>query len=172
MEHQLKEGQCHGKKVTGGPCQHQAREGSLFCGKHDPDYVPDEKSPTTKPWDADNNPWSLDMLRLNKRRKDFRPRFVDKANIEKKLDQGWKVAHKKDWGGTTAKLPGEEGEQDTIIRRRELVLMEMPEESAKKRDEYIAWKTNRATEATMQAADKAAAEVKRETGQDPRLTRR
>jgi hypothetical protein len=109
----------------------------------------------TAPWNTDNNPWSRDMLKLTKKRPGYRQRFVTKniENIEKYLDQGWAVADKKDYGGVSAKIAGEEGQIDTTIKRRELILMEIPEELAKQRDAYIDHKTNRRVEVDSEVRD-------------------
>jgi hypothetical protein len=138
--------------VSSGKLVKKAKELGLPVSSHmqtlEPEHVlklrsqyPQEEK-MTRPWDADNNPWSLDMLRLRKKRKGFRQRFVIEENIQRFLDQGWQLADIKHYGGVAAKLPGEEGKTDTCVRRRDLILMELPEELGKKRDEYINYKTN------------------------------
>jgi len=118
--------------------------------------VEEPQQEMTRPWDGDSNPWSLDMLRLQKKRPGFRPRFTTKEDLPRKLEQGWKIADAKDYGGVTAVLPGEEAKEGSVIKRREMILIELPEELAKKREDYIAWKTNKRTQdATNMARAKA-----------------
>jgi len=125
--------------------------------------VPDEK-PATKPWNADSNPWALDMLKLQRKRPGFRVKFVTRDNLQRRLDEGWKIAEKKYYGGLSATLPGEESTEDSYVKRRELILMEMPEELARKRDEYIRHKTNlRST--TVNDIRRQVGNVERELGQ-------
>jgi len=123
------------------------------------------KPKMTKPWDADNNPFSLDMLRLKKKHEGFRCRFVTKDNFQKHLDQGWIFANIKDYGGVTDRLPGEEGQADTLLRRRELTLMELPEELGKKRDEYITHKTNTRAKQNLEAAQAAVDKISHQLGE-------
>ena len=104
------------------------------------------KKEMTRPWDADSNPWSVDMLRLRKKHPGFRPRFTTRDELQKKLDQGWKIADAKDYGGLDAVLPGEEAKDGSVLKRREMILIELPEELAKKREEFIAYKTNKRTQ--------------------------
>lgn len=128
------------------------------------------KKPPTKPWNADNNPWSLDMLKLTKKRRGFRVRFFrgDDESIQKRQQQGWLVANCKDYD-LEAKIVGEEGKIDTTVRRRELVLMELPEELGLQRDAYIRHKTDRQT--ALKSADALREyENLKQQGIDPQLT--
>ena len=124
----------------------------------------------TTPWNAEDNPWHMDLLKLNKKREGFRTRFFrgNDDSIEKRLQQGWTVANCSDYG-LKEKVLGEQGKLDTTVRRRELILMEMPEELAKQRDAYVREKTDRQT--AMKSADalRAYEEVKKQ-GMDARLT--
>ena len=108
---------------------------------------PDKKilSPTT-PWTQEGNMWKRDHVRLNQKRPGYRARFVAVRNIERNLADGWLFANIKDYGGLTDRIAGEEKQIDTKIRRRELVLMEIPEDMAKSRDKYFADKATRAEE--------------------------
>lgn len=110
------------------------------------------RKPATKPWEPDNNPWALDMLKLTKKRRGFRVRFFrgDDESIQKRQQQGWIVANCKDYD-LNAKILGEEGKLDTTVRRRELVLMELPEELGLQRDAYVRHKTDRQT--ALKSAD-------------------
>lgn len=85
----------------------------------------------TEPWKNDQpEPWRMDYMKTKERHSGFRPRFVPKHKIEQRLMQGWVIADSKDYGGTTYQLPGEASDTSQI-RRREMVLMEIPEERAK-----------------------------------------
>ena len=123
----------------------------------------------TTPWNAEDNPWHMDLLKLKKKRDGFRVRFFrgNDDSIEKRLQQGWTVANCTDYG-LKEKVVGEEGKLDSTVRRRELILMEMPEELAKQRDAYVREKTDRQT--AMKSADalRAYEEVKKQ-GMDARL---
>ena len=136
-----------------------------------PEEIPEKpKKPATSPWNADHNPWALDMLKLNNKRSGFRVRFFrgDNESIQKRQQQGWVVANCKDYD-LEAKIVGEEGKLDTSVRRRELVLMELPEELGLQRDAYIRGKTDRQT--AMKSAD-ALREYERmkNAGMNPHLT--
>jgi len=128
--------------------------------------VEDPKPKATKPWNADNNPWSLDLLRLKKKRQGFVPRWTTKDLLERKLDQGWTVADRKDYGGTTDKLPGEEGKMDSTILRRELILIEMPDELAGQRKAFFENKTKTRSVDAKQIAASAAKKITDATGED------
>jgi len=128
------------------------------------------KKPATTPWNADHNPWSLDMLKLTKKRSGFRVRFFrgDNESIAKRQQQGWTVANCKDYD-LEANIVGEEGKLDTSVRRRELVLMELPEELGLQRDAYIRAKTDRQT--AMKSADALKEhERMKAAGMNPHLT--
>lgn len=112
---------------------------------------------TTKPWNASENPWSLDMLSLLKKRPGYRARWTTAAGLQRKLDQGWTLANRKDYGGAAAVLPGEESKDGTIIKRRELILVEMSEEMCEARSEFFRKKTDkRSVDARQIAKDQAA----------------
>ena len=119
---------------------------------------------STRPWDSDNNPWSLDMLRLKKRHPGFVPRFTTREDLQKKLDQGWSIADAKDYGGVAAVLPGEEAKDGSLVKRREMILIELPEELAQKRRDFISWKTNERTKAATEMARSKAAQVDKQVG--------
>ena len=124
----------------------------------------------TKPWNSDGNPWSRNLLRLQKRRPGFRCKFTNKEHWPSKRDQGWKIADIKDYGGVTDVVPGEEGKIDTVIRRREMFLIEIPEELALERDKFYAHKANAAMDAANRSAQEGneAREISR-SGHDPKI---
>lgn len=132
-----------------------------------------EPQEMTRPWDASDNPFALDMLKLKKKHEGFRPRWVSPSNVQKKLDQGWKFADRKDYDGVTDTVIGDEGtsQDGTLVKRREMILMEIPEELAQKRADYIDYKTNRRSiEMSKALAEKMNKEIKDATGESPEMT--
>ena len=107
---------------------------------------------TTTPWNSDSNPWSLKMLSITReaheaaKKRGMRVHWFRKndESQEKRIQQGWTPCDAKDYG-LKAKLLGEAGDLDTTVTRRELILMEMPEEVGQQRDAYIKHKTDRQT---------------------------
>lgn len=87
----------------------------------------------TAPWKQAENPWVPDRFRVNKR-SGFRNKFITPDNLEKRIDEGWKVADAKDYG---IHREQDEGQVDGMVRRRGMILVEMPEELAKQRDEFF-----------------------------------
>ncbi len=118
----------------------------------------------TTPWNSSSNPWSLDLLRLRKKHKGFEPRFVDKSQVQKRLEQGYMFANLKDYGGLSDKLPGEEGEIDTAVRRRELVLMELPESLHRAKVEFLKNKTDRRSIDARQIVKSESAKIEETLG--------
>lgn len=95
-----------------------------------------EKKVSTEPWSQQDNPWAIDVLALKFKHDGFRPRFVPGNLIETRKDQGWVMAKCKDYN-----IIPPPGQGDTLVRRKSLFLMEMPEYLAKKREEYFERKT-------------------------------
>ena len=131
-----------------------------------------KKKSATKPWNADHNPWTRSMLDVvgagERRRQGFRLRWVNKNNVEKKSYEGWHVANKKDYKGLKDVIIGEEGQMDSTIRRRELVLMEMPEEMAAQRDAYFEEKVRKRSADARYIAQRQANKLAQQ-GADPQL---
>lgn len=119
----------------------------------------DFKKPPTRPWEPGENPWKRDHLRLQYKRQGFRPRWVSERNIDKNLDLGWTFADRRHYRGLTDK-PIQDGAQlDSRIKKRELILMEIPEELAKKREEYYSAKADKAEHSIKQRHEKDVSEV-------------
>jgi len=118
-----------------------------------------EKRPPTKPWTQEGNPWKRDTLRLKGRHPGFRPRWVDPRNFERNLEDGWSFADKKDYGDVYDKIVGEEKQLDSRIRRRGMVLMEIPEGLAKKREEYYEDRAKKAERSIKERHKKDAQEA-------------
>jgi hypothetical protein len=97
-----------------------------------------EKKAPTSPWKMGENATHLDRLRLRKKHKDFRPRWVrnDTGEIERARAEGWVIAQRKDYGiGKNYSEMG--GTPGTNIVVGDLILMETPEQWAKEREAHI-----------------------------------
>lgn len=111
----------------------------------------------TKPWNASENPWSLDMLRVQGARPGFRLRWTTAHGLQRKLEQGWQLADRKNYGGVTDTIVGEESKSGSMIKRRELILIEISDDLAKARDDFFRAKTDkRSVDAKKIATDQAA----------------
>jgi len=131
--------------------------------------MPPEDEPT-KPWNADNNPWALDMLATKRKRKGFKCRWVPRDGIQKKIDQGWKIAERRYYGGASAAMPGEESGEETLVRRRELILMELPNDLWEKRAEWLRHKTDLRTRSAVAIAKDQAKRAESESDGGVSLT--
>jgi|GEM_PF-3274907 len=95
-----------------------------------------DKEPT-KPWTKEGaNPWRMDMLRLGKSRPGFHACFVSPRKIEQRLSQGYTFANAEHYG-LNQRVPGEGQEPGTQVKRREMVLMEIPIEKYEERRQYL-----------------------------------
>ena len=95
------------------------------------DEVPETRA-STEPWTQSGNPWAIDVLAMRFKHRGFRPRFVSKGTIETKKDQGWVMANCRDYN-----VEPTPGQGDTLIRRKGMLLMEIPEELANSREAYF-----------------------------------
>jgi len=115
--------QCKRDAVEGGYCALPAH--NAMMGEPEDREIKSE----SKPWNSDSSRWVPDQLRLVKRKLGFRPKFTAEDKIEVRKHQGWVVSNCNDWGE-------EPKGNDTILRRGDLVLMEIPEEGAKEREKF------------------------------------
>ena len=100
-------------------------------------------SAPTAPWASSSSPWKRDTLKLSGKRAGFRPRWVSEINFERNLEYGWVFARRENYGGGTYdKIAGEESNIDSRVRRRGMVLMEIPEELAKQREKHYSDRAN------------------------------
>lgn len=120
---------CSAKTKKGVPCTRRVKENGL-CDIH----LRVVEEPETSPWNSVDNPWNPDKTKTKQKREGFRSRFVAPEKVENRKTEGWVIAKAKDYG---------EAGMDGIVKRNELVLMEIPEERAKEREAYIASVTNR-----------------------------
>jgi len=125
---------------------------------------PKPKKQMTSPWNQSDNPWSIDMLKLPKKKPGFHAKFSTEENMTKRLQEGWVIADKKDWGVPTAQLPGEESKGGTVIRRRELVLIEITDELYQKRKEFMDYKTNKRAQDARNIAKSKVRQIEKEAG--------
>lgn len=128
-----------------------------------------EKKASTSPWNADHNPWTMDMLYVHGKKERERLgiacRFVNTTragNIEKKLYQGWEYADIKNYpGGVRQQIVGE-SQHGNQIWRRELVLMELPPERVAQRKAYHKHKNERGLIAAKNIAARQAKKLAEE----------
>ena len=99
------------------------------------DVKPEKKAPTS-PWKMGESATHLDRLRLKKKHDGFRPRWVPRANIDRKRGEGWVVAQRKDYGiGKNHEEMGKTPGTDIVVG--DMILMETPEQWAKDREAHI-----------------------------------
>ena len=111
------------------------------AGREDENPGAEGKAPESRPWEpkgATTAPWNPDLLRVTKAEDDdMHLRWVREDNVDRKLQEGYKLAE-----GSKYKItPNESGR----IQRRELVLMEIPNEYVEMREnnkEALARKLN------------------------------
>jgi hypothetical protein len=130
--------------------------------------VATEKKPPTQPWNrkgASPNPWEPDYLRLRNKHQGFRCRWVPMANVEQKQLQGWEICKPEDYGSKTDKHANDTSGLGSRIQRRELVLMEIPEDMAKQREAFLEHKAVQARRAAKAPVKEAEAEANRELDQ-------
>jgi hypothetical protein len=113
---------------------------------------PSSKHPVTSPWNADDNPWALNRLKLKiPRRPGWRPKFAAPHKVELHKHEGYKIADKRDYGYDL-----HEGDSDTpegtVLKRREMILMEIPEELALQRDAFMEHKTRQRSKTSVDIA--------------------
>jgi hypothetical protein len=134
----------------------------------------DIPKPASKPWNANENPWALDMLSVvgkeRRERSGFRLKWVAPDMVAKRLQQGYVVANRKDYDGLRDVLPGEESAAGSIIKRRELVLMELPIDLYEKRKEFFDRKIQNTSDGAIETAKRASRKVEAESGGGIRLT--
>jgi hypothetical protein len=123
---------------------------------------PEPKKKPTRPWDADSNPWSQHLLATKEVHKGYHPRFIRRENLQKWIDRGYKLADAKDYGGVDEVIPGEEAKDGSLVKRRELILVECTLENKKKHDEYIDWKSNERMRAAVESAESKVKGIEKE----------
>ena len=135
----------------------------------------DEKKPATKPWNMKGgspNQWAPDYLRLAKKNPGFRCKWVRQDNVERMTYQGWSLCKPKDYGVLTDRTISDATPISDRIQRRELILMEIPEEMAEQREAYIENKNSAALKSANDRAKQKArqlTEKMRERGMTHRM---
>jgi len=84
---------------------------------------------------------------------------VAQRNIERNLGDGWTFASTEHYENVHDKIVGEEKPLDTKVRRRGMVLMEIPEEMAKQREAFYADKIARLSQGIAKQHQNDAADV-------------
>lgn len=149
------------------PSKDQRRFGPLGRTKPGQPLHPGAKP--TQPWASGNaQPWHMDMLKLAKTRPGFRQRWVAPAKVEQKQMQGFTFADPKDYG-VERKIIGEPTKDGNRIIRREMTLMEIPEERAKARERYYENLHLMRERSRRHEVEKVAAQVGQELGQSGSL---
>ncbi len=93
----------------------------------------EEKRKPTTPWKPAN---IIDMVEKH-RRPGFRPRWVRVDQVDKKTAEGWNIIIGKNQQDVSHERTIIDGKPlDGTVRKRGLILMEMPEEMAQARAEY------------------------------------
>ncbi len=132
--------------------------------QEEPARSPEIPRTTTAPWNASDNPWTLDLLRVKGSRPGFKVRWVAKDNLQKYLDQGASLADRKYYGGVTDSVVGESDDGSTAVTRREMILIEFTEEWARQRKEFFKNKTEQRSQSSAKIAQDMAAKVSKQTG--------
>ncbi len=128
--------------------------------------APEKPRKATKPWNAGSNPWSLDLLRVRNRRPGYGIRWINVRDIQKYLDQGAWLAQRKHYQGLTDNIIGEAEDNQTLVKRREMVLIEFTNEWAEQRKAFMAHKTDQRSQSSSQIAERQAIALKKKTGTD------
>ena len=133
---------------------------------------PKAKRPPTRPWEKNrdaNKKWRVDYVRLAKKHPGFRPHWVRREKVELRKLQGWVVADPKDYGIDPVGL-GDTQSVGNYVQRNELILMELPEEMALARAEYLEEQSKAAQRAARAESTRELGEVNRqlaEMGKEP-----
>ena len=118
---------------------------SSFEDKNAPPDPGKPRKKPTRPWEQKT--WVPDTFRLDKKHKGFSPRFVDKKNVEKRIDEGWQVANISDYIDDK-KVNQRQGNEEkgvyaTALVRKGMVLMELPNEQMQQWREWLDYKTDK-----------------------------
>jgi len=114
---------CKAETGKGTRCTRPAKEDGL-CEIHL--RVRDKE---TAPWEAGENPWAADKMKLAGKHEGFRPRFVPPHKVNNKKTEGWIVADGKHYNEPTS--------DGSVVKRNEMILMEIPEGLAKQREAHF-----------------------------------
>ena len=126
------------------------------------DIEVEPKKEPTRPWDSDSNPWSQNLLSTRKLHKGYHCRFIRRENLQKWIDRNYKIADAKDYGGVDEVIPGEEAQDGSLVKRRELILVECTLENKKKHDDFIDWKSNERMRAAVESSNSKVERIEKE----------
>jgi len=105
-----------------------------------PESIPDQKPngaisvKPTKPWEkklTGNKPWRRDITALSKNDRAFHCRWVNNDSIDARIERGYDIADPKRWGAPTDKIVDDASPLGKRIVRRNMTLMEIPQEGKK-----------------------------------------
>ena len=88
----------------------------------------------TKPWEKKligNKPWRRDITALSKEDRAFHCRWVNNEFIDARIERGYDIADPKKWGAPTDKIVDDASPLGRRIVRRNMTLMEIPQEGKK-----------------------------------------
>lgn len=114
-----------------------------------------KKKKSTKPWEEKSRRWTPDIYKLATDHKGFHARFVDVNKVSRRLHEGYVIANGADWG-----------EEEGKYQIKDSVLMELPLELVKERQDYMEEKINRGRRTAADLAKEAAATLGRASGED------
>lgn len=128
--------------------------------------------PATTPWkqDSDVKNWQPNLLRTVKTRPGFRMKWVAHDRVEKHEQMGWAVARKEHYSDVSDALPSDGSQLDSTIRRRELVLMEIPEEDAQRRAAHYEGMNARQEQDAKKRVKEAARKISQQIGHNVEIT--
>ena len=101
-----------------------------------PDQTPNGaiSAKPTKPWErkhTGNKPWRRDITALTKSDRGFHCRWVNNDSIDARIERGYDIADPKKWGAPTDKIVNDASPLGRRIVRRNMTLMEIPQEGKK-----------------------------------------
>ena len=88
----------------------------------------------TKPWEkklTGNKPWRRDITALSKNDRAFHCRRVNNDSIDARIERGYDIADPGRWGAPTDKIVDDTSPLGRRIVRRNMTLMEIPQEGKK-----------------------------------------
>jgi len=134
---------------------------------------PDEPvKKATKPW-SDKN-WVPDVFRLDKRHAGFSPRFESEHKIDSRLSEGWQVADIKDYMDNPDIIDrqrDEEGKQGTVLKRKGMTLIELPDELMERKRKWLERKNERQSiDAHRREMIQKSKQISKQLGEDVNMT--
>lgn len=120
---------------------------------------------TTRPWSGNDNRWKPDMTKTPGKHVGFRLHFSNEENVQVRLDEGYQVAKAIDYGCSS-----NNSSVDGVLRRKGMIGMEIPEEDALSRDEYLRNEVIRRTKGNASEIKGKAKQISNEAGEENLVT--